>query len=59
MELNATKQIIRNHVQYIHVTMHRMQETRNRKILTRLRIDHSNLTHGHYMSKEQRPTCED
>ena len=29
------------------------------RCLTRLRIGHSKLTHGHYISREQPPTCED
>ena len=29
------------------------------RCLTRLRIGHSKLKHGHYMSREQAPTCED
>ena len=29
------------------------------RCLTRLRIGHSKLTHGHYMSREQPPICED
>ena len=29
------------------------------RCLTRLRIGHSKLTHGHYIFREQSPTCED
>ena len=29
------------------------------RCLTRLRIGYSKLKHGHYMSREQSPTCED
>ena len=29
------------------------------RCLTRLGIGNSKLTHGHYMSREQPPTCED